>query len=97
MTTANQHKTLDMLEGRAARALSRAVEFRRQRFEGLAKLIDSLSYKSVLRRGYALVRTETGTPVHQAAAVKPWQPLTIEFADGEVRVREDSARQGRLL
>ena len=32
-----------------------------------------------------------------AAGVKAWQPLTLEFADGKVTVREDSAKQGRLL
>jgi exodeoxyribonuclease VII large subunit len=97
VTIAGQRTTLATLEGRAARALHRVVESRRQRFDGLAKLVESLSYRSVLRRGYALVRTETGAPVHQAAAVTPWQALTIEFADGEVKVREDSPRQGKLI
>jgi hypothetical protein len=29
--------------------------------------------------------------------VRQWQALRLEFADGEVNVREDSPKQGRLL
>ena len=71
--------------------------FQRQRFDGVAKLADSLSYKSVLRRGFALVRDEKGKPVHQAVEVKRGAALRLEFADGDVQVREDSPKQGRLL
>jgi exodeoxyribonuclease VII large subunit len=93
----SERRVLEISGQRAAQGLSRMVEFRRQRFDGTAKLFDSLSYKSVLERGYALVRNDKGKPVHAASAVKPWQALTIEFADGEVKVREDSPKQGRLL
>jgi exodeoxyribonuclease VII large subunit len=52
----------------------------------------------VLRRGYALVRDDTGLPVHSAAEVKKGQGLAIEFADGTVRAREDSGpKQGSLF
>ena len=94
---ANESKSLDLSGRRMAQALTRTVAFQRQRFESVAKLAESLSYKSALRRGYALVRNEKGQPIHAASAVKQWQALTIEFADGEVKVREDSPRQGRLL
>ena len=59
----------------AAASGSVLVLTKRQRFEGTAKLIDSLSYKSVLRRGFALVRDNKGSAVHSAAAVKQghWQ------------------------
>ena len=94
---ANERRALDVSGQRAATALARLMQFRRQRFETAAKLVESLSYKSALRRGFALVRDDKGHPVFAAASVKSWQPLTLEFADGKVNVREDSARQGRLL
>jgi exodeoxyribonuclease VII large subunit len=94
---ANERRALDVSGQRSLRALTRIVEFRRQRFDGVAKLLDTLSYKSVLHRGFALVRNEKGQPIHTASAVKPGRALTIEFADGEVKVREDSPKQGRLL
>ena len=94
---ATERRQLETSGQRAARALVRIVEFRRQRFEGTAKLLESLSYKSVLQRGFALVRDAKDKPVHAAAAVKPGQSLQIEFADGTVKVKEDSPKQGRLL
>ena len=96
-TMANERRSLDLSGRRAAQALQRLVAFQRQRLDGVTKLVDSLSYKSVLRRGYALVRDESGQPVHAATAITQWQALRLEFADGEVRVREDSPKQGRLL
>ena len=94
---ANERRSLELSGRRAAQALSRLVAFQRQRFDGVAKLADSLSYKSVLRRGFALVRNDKGKPVHQAADIGMWQPLRLEFADGEVAVREDSPKQKSLL
>jgi exodeoxyribonuclease VII large subunit len=94
---ANERRSLDLSGRRAGQALSRLVAFQRQRFDGVAKLADSLSYKSVLRRGFALVRDEKGKPVHRAADIGHWQALRLEFADGEAAVREDSPKQGRLL
>ncbi|MCA3555432.1 exodeoxyribonuclease VII large subunit [Aestuariivirga sp.] len=94
---ANERRSLELSGRRAARALSRLVAFQRQRFDGLAKLVGTLSYKSVLRRGFALVRDDKGKPVHAAADVKQWETLRLEFADGEVKVREDSPRQGQFL
>ena len=93
----NERRSLDLSGRRAAQALSRLVAFQRQRFDGVAKLADSLSYKSVLRRGFAVVRTEKGKPVHQASDIRPGEVLRLEFADGEVTVREDSPKQPRLL
>ena len=94
---ANERRSLELSERRATQALGRLVAFQRQRFDGVAKLVESLSYKSVLRRGFALVRDQKGRPVHHAADIKPWSALRLEFADGEVIVREDSPKQGKLL
>jgi len=97
-TIADERKSLALSQQRAARALIRAVEFKRQRFEGTAKLIDTLSHKSVLRRGFAVVRDAKDHLIHAAAAVKPGQALVIEFADGRVKVKEDSGpKQGSLF
>ena len=97
-TIADERKSLALSQQRAARALLRIVEFKRQRFEGTARVIDSLSYKSVLRRGFALVRDAKDVPVHAAAAVRAGQALVIEFADGKVKAKEDSGpKQGSLF
>jgi exodeoxyribonuclease VII large subunit len=60
-----------------------------------AQLFESLNYKSVLARGYALVRDADGDPVSRAAGVHPAQMLAIEFADGTVRTTADGPRPKR--
>jgi exodeoxyribonuclease VII large subunit len=66
------------------RDLRRIIEQRRTTLAGCGKLLGSLSYKSVLQRGYALVRSHDRAPLSSAAQVKPGQDLRIEFRDGEV-------------
>lgn len=92
---ANERRSLGVSGRRAAQALGRLIAFQRQRLEGLGKLADTLSYRSVLRRGFALVRDEAGATVHTAAGVRPGQALRLEFADGAINVREDTPRKER--
>ena len=48
------------------------------------KLLDSLSYKSVLARGYAVIKDADGRLVHEREGLLPGTPIAIEFADGDV-------------
>ncbi|HEV7276932.1 MAG TPA: exodeoxyribonuclease VII large subunit [Devosiaceae bacterium] len=61
-----------------------ALERRRDRLDGLSKLLASLSYKGVLARGFALVKDADGQLVRSRAFVEPGDPLLIELADGEI-------------
>ena len=89
---------LDRLWRQGGRAAAVLVDRRRQVLSSEIKLLASLSYKSVLLRGYALVRDAGDQPVRAAAAVRPNQPLTVEFADGRITVREGSGpSQGSLF
>ncbi len=72
---------------RAERALRQLLAKRSDRFNAEAKLFQSMSYKSVLARGFAIVRDAAGKPLRAAAGVKPNANLSIEFADGEAQVR----------
>jgi exodeoxyribonuclease VII large subunit len=47
-------------------------------------LLTALSYRSVLARGFALVRNEAGHPLHAAADVEAGARLELEFGDGRV-------------
>jgi exodeoxyribonuclease VII large subunit len=78
-------------------ALLRIIDFKKQRLESSAKLLVSLSYKSVLQRGFAVVRDVKDTPVHAASVVKRGQALIVEFADGRVNVREESGQRQESL
>ncbi|NNM72960.1 exodeoxyribonuclease VII large subunit [Enterovirga aerilata] len=83
------------LAGRADRAARAAIERGVRRLESQAGLLASLGYRSVLARGYALVRDERDGVVRTAAEVVPGQALTIEFADGRRRVQAEGARPKR--
>jgi exodeoxyribonuclease VII large subunit len=48
------------------------------------KLLESLSYRSVLARGYAVIKDEEGNLVHERAGLAPGDMVAIEFADGDV-------------
>ena len=48
-------------------------------------MLNALSHRGVLARGFALVRDLAGRPLRQAAAVSAGMRLDVEFSDGHVR------------
>lgn len=48
------------------------------------RMLQSLSYKNVLKRGYAVVRDEEDRPLSSAALISAGQAISLEFADGRV-------------
>ncbi|MGA0596599.1 exodeoxyribonuclease VII large subunit [Enterovirga sp. CN4-39] len=83
------------LAGRAERSARASLDRHAHRLDSQASLLASLGYRSVLARGYALVRDDRDTVIHAAAEVAPGQSLTIEFADGIRRVQAEGARPRR--
>jgi exodeoxyribonuclease VII large subunit len=73
----------------AAVSPQKRVESESHRLLALWKRLESASPQSVLKRGYAIVRDETGKPVARAKGVKAGQSLVNEFHDGKVRVRAE--------
>ena len=63
-----------------------------QKLDGPSKLLESLSHRRVLERGYALVHGQTGL-VTTAAAAGTEPGLDIEFADGRLPVVPASAKR----
>jgi exodeoxyribonuclease VII large subunit len=59
----------------------------RQQVDQFGKLLESYSFRSVLARGFALVRDQDGQPVLAGAATQAGQAISIEFADGKVGAR----------
>ncbi len=77
-------EALSALRARLVRVFSEGVRSRRARFSGAAQLLEAVSYRGVLARGFALVRDEARMPLRRAAEIREGQALRIEFADGEV-------------
>lgn len=80
---------LDKLASRLVRIRDLRVEKWRERIRAAGTLLGSLSYRSVLRRGYAVVRDGEGHVVSRLAQVVPSQPLLIELGDGAFAARAD--------
>ena len=74
------------LQARADQALRNGIMARRRQLDGHAKLLASLSYQSVLERGFALVRDDAGRMVRTAAGLHPGDRLQVEFGDGRADV-----------
>jgi exodeoxyribonuclease VII large subunit len=67
-----------------ARDTRRIIDLRTQALATQSKLLETLSYQSVLKRGYAVVREPGGGPLTSAAATAPGMGLDIQFHDGHV-------------
>ncbi|HWA27678.1 MAG TPA: exodeoxyribonuclease VII large subunit [Lacunisphaera sp.] len=71
----------------AAISPEKRIQLESHRLLALWKRLESASPASVLKRGYAIVRDESGRPVTAAKAAQPGQALVNEFHDGKLRVR----------
>jgi exodeoxyribonuclease VII large subunit len=90
---ASAHLRRHRLAGAAAR-LERASPETRVRIEShrllsLWKRLQGASPASVLNRGFAIIRDDSGKPVTRRAAVTPGQGLEAEFADGRAKLRSE--------
>jgi exodeoxyribonuclease VII large subunit len=75
------------LHGRSRNALERRLQDQHRALQSAAKLMETLSHRATLARGFALVRDEDGRLLRQAAAARPGTGVTLEFADGGVAAR----------
>jgi exodeoxyribonuclease VII large subunit len=75
--------TMKSVAERLGPALDGQIARKTKQLEAVSKLFDSLNYKSVLKRGFALVRDTDGQPLRSADAVLDGRSLVLEFADGK--------------
>jgi len=66
---------------RLKQAVDRRLAKADERVAGLAKLLESYSYKGVLERGFVLVRDAHGAPVLAADALAPGDGISLSFRD----------------
>lgn len=82
---------LTKLSDRLDPAFARQLQARRESLTTVWKLIESLSYHSILDRGFALVQDEAGHIVKSKGKVRPGQLLTVEVSDGSFGVNVSGA------
>ncbi len=68
---------------RLDREIGRIAAVEAARLDGAVRLLDSYSYKGVLRRGYVVVRDRNGVPVTDPASLGPGAGLSLEFRDDQ--------------
>jgi exodeoxyribonuclease VII large subunit len=91
-------KSVDLAFARLGSAITTGLRARGDRLQARGNLLEALSYKATLGRGFAVVRSDKGELVRTASGVKSGAHLTITLHDGDIKVREGGAPvQGSLF
>ncbi|HHZ07627.1 MAG TPA: exodeoxyribonuclease VII large subunit [Rhizobiales bacterium] len=69
---------------RLVRAIDAYLAMQRRRHAQSERMLATVSYQSILERGFAVVRDAEGTPIRRAAMVGPGAALAIQFSDGVI-------------
>lgn len=80
---ARRKESLASLARRLPHAMEARGKVRKAALEAQAKLLDSLAYKNVLARGYAVIRQEDRI-LSRREGLEAGQAVSIEFADGRI-------------
>ncbi|HZQ41337.1 MAG TPA: exodeoxyribonuclease VII large subunit, partial [Rhizomicrobium sp.] len=67
---------------RASRAQTARLRQARRHLDGLSRVLEGISYRAVLERGFALVRGEDGAVRRRAGSIRNGESLSLTFADG---------------
>jgi exodeoxyribonuclease VII large subunit len=81
--TQHSLKGVDVLANRLTVGLARRVEFVKERVEGMARRLESVSPQRVLERGFSII-TVDGRHVRSASEVKAGQRMDVAVADGMI-------------
>lgn len=87
-----RRELLNRASARIAPAMKRTLEAHRKHLDGAARMLESLSHKSVLARGFVMVHREDGSLVRAAKDLSPGDEIELTFADDKQRAVIDPAR-----
>ena len=76
---------------RLAKSIDRKHRQDARSLDQLSRRLESVSYKNVLARGFAVVRDADGQPVAKAAGISDGTALTIDMQDGSVAATAGSS------
>ena len=79
---ARQRERIDNISARLRQSLASRIVLDRRALDAQAQMLASLSYQSVLRRGFALVRDAEGRAVRSVAGLAHGDRIAVELGDG---------------
>ncbi|MEO7414718.1 MAG: exodeoxyribonuclease VII large subunit [Opitutaceae bacterium] len=82
-----RQRLTDARGGLARHSPALRVERESHRLLSLWKRLQAASPRSVLNRGFAIVRDEQGRPIARRVEIQPGQKVSAEFSDGRVGAR----------
>jgi exodeoxyribonuclease VII large subunit len=90
---------LRALDARLDRAYRQGVRKAADSLDGCGRVLESVSYRAVLTRGFALVRGADRQLRRRAAAIRPGEKLALIFADNAVAARSEGkpAKPAQIL
>jgi exodeoxyribonuclease VII large subunit len=86
---AREQKMLATLDARLTRAYRQRIGVGARQLHAASRVLESVSYRAVLERGFALVRGAKDELRRRASEVGQGERLTVTFADGEVKATSD--------
>jgi exodeoxyribonuclease VII large subunit len=74
---------LILIERQMARSMSIKRERAEERLGATTRLLESLSFRRVLKRGYSIVWDDAGKPISSVQGATPGRAVEVEFSDGK--------------
>lgn len=81
---------IQTLTHRSRHAIASHISRWKEKLKSNNKLLSTLSYKSVLNRGFALVRNAQGEMVRTSQTAPLGEHINIEFSDGNITARTEN-------
>ena len=81
------------LNNRLSNSIANIIKENVERLSSQSQLLESLSYRSVLGRGFTLIRDNIGKPIIRARNTIPGASIQIEFSDGKKNAVLEGKRQ----
>ncbi len=76
-------QTLIYLHDRLIKILPRALLSKHDQLNGLSRMLESLSHKSVLKRGFTLIKDKNGQLIRKSSDFYDKQLVSVEFAEND--------------
>lgn len=72
------------------------IKNKRTRINYMYEILNALSPRKLLKRGFALITDESGNPIYNIKNVKENDKLIVQFCDGKITVEVDSLNYDKI-